>query len=254
MAIANIVADPKLRERIYNDLFSPWLENAWKALWNIFYLATTVTLPLALLWRGSNIWLESSLRKFEEKLNKIPENERIEITPDIGVPILENLTHISDQKIADLFIKLLEKASKSETSLLVHPKYIKIIESLHTDEATLIVSFAKQTKIIGKDIPCFQIRKNAEGGYRVISEIFCGKEIQNNLKNESAFISYINNLESLWLLKVDFTTNLVDKKWYEQIKECSELENFVNNPEFKFQKGIISITTLWMDFIQIINN
>ncbi len=251
--IAAFAGDPKIRERIYDDLFSPALSNAWVALWNIFYLATTVTVPLALLWRGANIWLENSLKKYEEKIKEIPESDRVEVRPDIWVPILENLSHTSDEKIWDLFIKLLEKWTNKQTASLVHPKYIKIIETLSHDDAVVVNYLIKYLLNKGQNLACIQIRKKTMWWFEILIDKFCWSEILESMENPEQLSLTLDNLISLWLISIDFSTSFVKESLYDSLISDKSIEEFTSNSEvYEIKKWILSITNLWASFISTI--
>ncbi|MBP9812045.1 DUF4393 domain-containing protein [Candidatus Gracilibacteria bacterium] len=251
--IAAFAGDPKIRERIYDDLFSPALSNAGVALGNIFYLATTVTVPLALLGRGANIWLENSLKKYEEKIKEIPESDRVEVRPDIGVPILENLSHTSDEKIGDLFIKLLEKGTNKQTASLVHPKYIKIIETLSHDDAVVVNYLIKYLLNKGQNLACIQIRKKTMGGFEILIDKFCGSEILESMENPEQLSLTLDNLISLGLISIDFSTSFVKESLYDSLISDKSIEEFTSNSEvYEIKKGILSITNLGASFISTI--
>ncbi|MBK9334818.1 MAG: DUF4393 domain-containing protein [Ignavibacteria bacterium] len=71
-------------------------------------------------------------------MEEIP-NERInQVPPQLGLPIIERLTYISDEELSDLFINLLSTASDTDTFSLSHPSFVQLIDRLSIDEARIL--------------------------------------------------------------------------------------------------------------------
>jgi hypothetical protein len=254
-----IPLDKEIQRKVYDDLFWPSLKEAWKALWNIAGLVTTISLPIQLLNHYANGILRNNINKLNEKLKNIPEENIIEATPDIWVPILEKLTYTKNEKISDLFLELLKKASNKNELSLVHPKFIKIIESLSEDEA-LILEYIFKKHIFQIPFITVNLHKKWESSYNTILNFFTWLGENINLNYNNNLNSYLQNLESLWIIKSMNDIYLVDVweyKPYDFLINHQIIKNIEKwlNPEIqeiKNKKGLFEITQLWIDFLNAI--
>ena len=81
------------------------------------------------------------LQKYSEKIKSAPENEIIQVVPEIGGEILKRLPIISSNALKDLYAELLAKASIKSEVEKVHPRFIQLLESLSEDEVLIIKIF-----------------------------------------------------------------------------------------------------------------
>ena len=249
--------DSKLAGKIYDDVFSTSFKKAWNALWNVIGLVTSITIPIAMMNNYTNFVLEKNVKKFEKKLESVNEKDRIKVEPEIGVPILDKLTYYNNEKLSDLFLELLKKASSKSEVSKVHPKYVNIIENLNEDEA-LILKYIYDNKLYV--IPSLNIHKKtlSNSSYIIISENVSELNIINGLKYKNQINTSIYNLASLWILNIWKMESLADKKLYDKLKNDKWIENIVN--QFKDNKiekidlieKKIDITPFWQWFLKAI--
>lgn len=248
--------DKDIQKKVYDDLFWPTLKEAWKALWNIAWLVTTISLPIMYLNHYTNCVFRNNIDKLNKKLKEIPEENIIEVTPDIWVPILEKLTYTQNEKISDLFLELLKKASNKDEISLVHPRYTKIIESLSEDEA-LILEYIFRNKLFQIPYIDVNLHNKWQTWYtQVISLFTCLEEkIELNFKNN--LNSYIQNLASLWILEFKNGIHLVDNWEYKPYdflvnhQTVKNIKSWINNEtdEVKTKKSLLILTQFWIDFL-----
>ena len=81
---------------------------------------------------------EKRLKEYSDKLDAISEEKICKVNPQIGIPIIDKLTYVTDDDIADLFTTLLGKASSYNTINQAHPGFVQIIDKLSGDEAKII--------------------------------------------------------------------------------------------------------------------
>jgi hypothetical protein len=129
---------PALLSDIYGDLFRPGVKQVGKALETVLGLGNTILWPIALANERTRIALQKNLEKYREKLQNVPQEEIIEVRPEIGVPIAEKLSHVHDNLLSELFLNLLAKASVKTTANLAHPSFVYIINNLSPDEGLLL--------------------------------------------------------------------------------------------------------------------
>lgn len=254
--------DSKLAEKIYNDVFSSSFQKAWNALWDVIGLVTSITLPIAMFNNFTNYILQKNIKKYEKKLNNITEEDRIKVSPEIWVPILDKLTYYENDKLSDMFLELLKKASNKNEVSKVHPKYIKIIENLSEDEA-LILNYFYTNKI--ERIPYLNlIVKNEKNSWIMVIKYFSELNNFNEIKNKENLITYIENLVSLWIFQTPDNTYIANEELYNTMK----LDKFISkkqnialntyqNTEFNkidFQKWKLELSWLWKWFLEAIFN
>lgn len=226
-ALVNI-GQVKVVEKAYDDLVSPPAKNVGTALSTIIDLGNTVLWPIKWLNERTRIYFQSNLKKYEERLNEIPE-ENVTIVPtEISMPILQRFTYVSNEELSNAFVKLLTSASSSQTISKAHPGFIYLIDRLSPDEAK-ILSYLK-TK---KDIPSIDVRYYEDRAKSTFIHIALNvTTIQNEVKLDNPQNSelYFDNLVSLGLIKLS--------PWYHTSleEEYKELENSMKNEIQKYRK------------------
>lgn len=154
---ALIKVDTKILELLYKDLAQPGVQKVGKCLSTVFGLGNTVLLPLKLINEKANTLYTKHMEAYRTKLEQIPEKELVEVEPEIGVPILENLEKTSNETLSSLYINLLVNASDIKYAGDTHPRFVKIIENIAPDEAK-ILEFLDEHKNIQKTIPFVTLR------------------------------------------------------------------------------------------------
>lgn len=254
-----IPLDKEIQKKVYDDLFWPSLKEAWKALWNITGLVTTISLPIQLLNHYANWIFRNNIDKFDKKLKNIPEENIIEVTPDIWVPILEKLTYIQNEKISDLFLELLKKASNKDEISLVHPKYAKIIENLSEDEALILEYIYKNNIFRFPFINLKFVDKKSSIFWEKIKD-FTALEDKVKLNFSQNINSYLKNLESLWIIE-NWAWKYIPDEWENKPYNFLINHQIVKNLEkiidleiqnIEHEKWFFEISQLWKDFLKSI--
>lgn len=254
--------DSELAKKIYDDVFSPALKKAWNALWDIIWLVTNITIPIAMMNNYSNFILQKNIEKYEKKLEQIKEEDRIKVLPEIWVPILDKLTYYNNEKLSDLFLELLKKASNKNEVTQVHPKFIKIIENLSEDEAIILEYFYKNNLY---RIPYIDIQLKKPGTTLYLTPISYYSELNNlwDIKIKENINNYVENLISLWIFQnPDGTYIWGDETIYTNIEQSEKVVSLKNNAKeaYKdteylnehFKRWQFRMTNFWMDFLRAI--
>ena len=102
--IANFVKETgsQLVGNLYTDLFQPSIKTLGKTLSSVVELVTLFQVPIQYLNKKVRLNYSKRLREYAKKLEDIPEEEKCEVNPQIGVPIMEKLGYITNDEIADL--------------------------------------------------------------------------------------------------------------------------------------------------------
>jgi hypothetical protein len=128
----------ELIKTIYEDAAQPAVRNVGKALGTIFDKPNIWLLPMWLNNEKAKAIFTRNMEKYKESLYKEEENEIVEVIPEIGVPILNKLSYIQNEDIADMFVNLLVTASVKTTEGYAHPSFVNIISNMSSDEAKIL--------------------------------------------------------------------------------------------------------------------
>ncbi len=133
--------------QFYQDLAQPSVKAMGQALATVFELCPNSLLSVRLWTEKRKLNFAKRLNEYKEKLERIPEEKRCEVDPQIGTPIVERLTYTTNDYLADLFTTLLTNASNSDIAKSIHPAFVHIVSDLCPDEAQIIHYLYKQKKI-----------------------------------------------------------------------------------------------------------
>lgn len=271
----------ELIKTIYPDAIQPSAQKIGKALETVFGLGNTILLPVKLLNEKTNLLFKTHMKKYEEKLLKHSEEEIISVSPDIGLPIIDRLTYLTNEEIAELFIDFLVSASLSTSTNQAHPRFITILNSISVDEARIIKYFYEK-EIDNIPFIDYQIKVNKihepTKYLKPLTEteiIIPVLENITNLQNNIEFMSneninfYLSNLESLGILIKIERPLLKNEDIYTIINQNSEstIEQIKHNeyPNLKIDypnhelivdqiHGTYLLSDLGKIFIRICNN
>lgn len=182
----------KLVPEIYKDAGQPALRKLGKTaglLWD-----SCVYLRAAIYAARTRARLLPRLQKYLNEIAAIKDENLCEVPPEIGVPILERLSYVADNDIADLFIRLLTTASSDETNSLAHPRFVNLIDSISPDEAKMLIQLKEKEKL-------WILRSDSEdqpGVYMDLSDWAFSRRAE--LKFPHNMTLYFENLISLGIL------------------------------------------------------
>lgn len=189
----------KVVQKVYEDLLSEPSKKAGQALSTIVNIGNTALWPVKWFNERTRLYFENNLRKYEKKLEEIPEKEIIEVPTEISNPILDRFTYVSNDELSEAFVKLLASASSSKNVKDAHPGFIQIIDRISPDEAKIL----KYLSIVDA-IPILTIRhfNNPEkkSQYQFVLQEETGLVDKVELNFPENLNTYLNNLESLGLI------------------------------------------------------
>lgn len=249
-ALETLQSMPKLLEQIYGDLAKPGVIQVGKALDTIIGLGNTALIPVRLLNEKSKLIEGKNLDNFRKKLVEIDVENIIPVTPEIGIPIMEKLSYVQNETLAELYLNLLSKASNKEFCSLAHPAFAKIIDSLSPDEAILLQ--ALETK---NSFPTLQIEASLlKGGNAAIGQFYTPLEKIVTLVYPQNLEVYLTNLNRAGIIQVGNEKWLNDDTLYSDLKKLHELQespSFDTNviQSIAWKKGYISVTPFGQLFI-----
>lgn len=212
---------PNIIGQIYMDVAQPSAKVVGAALSTVFEFSTSFLLPIKLLNEKFKLNFTKRLEEYRIKLEKIPEDKRCEVHPQIGTPLIEKLSYTTNDEIADLFTTLLANASNLDLVNTAHPSFISLIERLSPDEAR-IISYLKWRNDIQY---CHFTAEPLNGkGYKNIYEYLTLVTDEVNLDFPQNLKVYLSNLTSLGVLVDMVDVYRVDDTIYNQIVKKYDFE------------------------------
>lgn len=204
-----VLSNKELLKLIYTDLAQPGTRQVGKALETVLGLGNTVLLPARLLNEKASHVFRVNMEKYREAIKGIPEEEVQEVAPEIGVPIVDRLTYVSDEALSDMFVKLLARASSTNHADEAHPAFVSIIDNLCPDEALLIravstLAINKYGEFAFKATGAGYVRPGYEGVVYEKQSLLLDPHILNkvNLQYPEYVPAYIQNLARLGLVDI----------------------------------------------------
>jgi len=190
----------ELMKLVYGDLLQPGVRNVGKALATVLDSANTLLLPLRLVNEKTDALFKHHMEEFRKSLEGKPPIEIVEIPAEIGIPILERFTYVSDETCSELFHNLLSASAQKNSANKAHPSFIAVIDQMCPDEAKMLKELA-----YGK--PSYIPHVSAEFRFKptgAFSDMFgklTGLERRISLQFPENVALYFENLIKLGLLK-----------------------------------------------------
>jgi hypothetical protein len=207
---------PALLNDIYGDLLKPGVKQVGKALETVIGLGNTILWPFALVNERSRIALEKNLEKYRRQMESVTEDKTVPVPPELGVPIAEKLTYVSDEQLSDMYINLLAKASSSNTAKFAHPSFVNVINSLCPDEALLLKEIRELENVA---FLMAQLRKRVTHEWRPINDMLLELKCIQKLSFPNNVSAYISNFEGLGLIRVRRDVSLARPDLYERLEQ-----------------------------------
>lgn len=242
--IDQVVKSPVILKEIYGDLAKPGVQQVGKALSTVIGLGNTMLWPVALLNEKAKLLLEANLEKYRNKIAETPVEDICDVVPEVGVPIAEKLSYVSNEELSEMYTELLAKASQKSHANLAHPSFVNVINNISPDEAILLKSIRSMS-----GLPFIEVRfqLKARNEWQTLNPILLELSCLSDLQYPNNFHAYISNLEGLGIFQVRQNVFMVGEKIYEPLEEhakqnYAELENTTKDRALTFQRGKIEIT------------
>ena len=205
--------------QIYTDFAQPGVRAVGQALGTVFEFSSTILLPLKLVNEKAKLLFTKRMNEYKEKLGSIPKEKRTTVPPELGTPILDKLTYVTNDEIASLFTNLLTNASNEDRVNVAHPSFVSMIEHLSPDEARILKYLQSVDDILYCDF-----HGNVEKGYRIIHKHLTIIQKSVALLYPQNEYAYLSNLESMGILKDNFGRHKVDDSLYNDIANYHDIE------------------------------
>jgi len=242
--LTEIVQSPAVLKEVYGDLAKPGVQQAGKALSTIIGLGNTILWPIALVNEKAKIALEANLEKYRIKMKDIPEEEVCEVAPEVGVPIAEKLSYVSNEELSDMYTELLANASQKQKANVAHPSFVNVISNISPDEAILIKSVRNMAGVPFIEVRLMLKDKNE---WQTINTMMPGLTCLHELQYPNNVHAYISNLEGLGVFQARQDIYMGGENIYEPLEEqakstYSAIEKSIGDRTLTFQRGKIVIT------------
>lgn len=247
---------PGVLVEIYGDLARPGVKQVGKALDTVLGFGNTILWPIALANERSRLALERNLEKYRREMAKVAEDKVVGVSPELGVPIAEKIGYVQDERLSDLYIRLLATASNQDTVGHAHPSFVNVINNLSPDEAHLLAFFSHQP-----NLPiCFAIARGAGGAgttHKALSGPLVDVGVVADLHFPENVDAYLSNLEGLGLVSIDSGQWLSGDQYYEPI-ESSHRPRFTElvashrelaGDTLHFKRGLAKLSSFGRKFI-----
>lgn len=253
--LVEIIKHSELMLAIYQDVAQPGMRKVGKALETTLGLGYTCLLPFRLINELAQLHFKRFMDNYKNRLEDIPEEDIVDVLPEMALPILEKSTYTSNEEIADLFVNLLTTASSSKTEGMAHPSYIHIINNISSDEAKIVNYLRKILMPIPismpephkqNQIPYIDVNlTKKDGSYVRFKHLLTGIEFELELDFPNNITAYMENLISLDILTIEHGKRLVDQEVYDDIEKLygDELKIVtLDTDSRKTSPGILRIT------------
>lgn len=215
-----LMNSPQLLLEIYRDLAKPGVQQAGKALGTVLGLGNTILWPIQLLNERAKLALESNMEKYRLKLENTTQDQICPVPPEIGVPIAEKLSYVTDETISDMYLELLARASVSNTAKFAHPSFVRIIEHLSPDEAVLLRSIRHPLD----GIPFVEVRFQHKNKlqWNTLHPMLIHPRFYSGLQCPDNMLAYISNLAGLGIFDVADNVYLDLEEIYKELEEMGK--------------------------------
>lgn len=245
--------------QVYTDVASPSLKKVGKALEAVFDLGYAhLALPLQYKSDKKRIVLEQNFEMYKKKINKFDDENIVEVRPELGVPLVQKLTYIQSEELADLFTNLLVSASSKDKHAAAHPTFLKILECISVDEARILKYFSSIDKL---DFPFILFVGVSKTGIHTLTGRYTMIPKQVELDFPENEHLYLDNLVSLGLLALGKGPMLDDGAYDELESFCEHIrlgiaDEIANDKYDRFtdvstEYGLYEITKLSQRFFDV---
>jgi hypothetical protein len=233
---------PGLLKQVYKDLAKPGVSQVGKALSTVLGMGNTLLWPLALLNAKAKIALEHNLNKYREQLEGTEDEKIVPVPPEVGVPIADKLSYVTNEELSDLYVNLLAKASYKNTAGQAHPSFVNVIGALSPDEAVLLQEFRHRASV---GFLTARWYKKDGREWRQVGDLLTGLEVGSKISFKENLVAYFSNFSGLGIIDIRRDIQVVPESAYEGLEKMYR-PFFERSPmqerELRFERGRIDVT------------
>ncbi|OUC15363.1 MAG: hypothetical protein B0A82_07345 [Alkalinema sp. CACIAM 70d] len=253
LGLAGAVDKDGILLQVYKDLAQPGVQQVGRSLGTVIELTSHLLMPLRLANETIRHFEKRKFEQISDRFSQIPDEEIVEVSPEIGVPILEKLSITDDETLRSMFVELLAKAASKSQVRHAHPSFSGFISSISPDEALLIRYFRNK-----RYLPIVNIvakTTNGSGHSSLMDLIIVPPE---DILFPENIPLYISNLSGLGILQIRRGDRLTAPNAYDSVKKYCEdkykFPNIIKAPDgdrkLDYEENLLEILPLGLEFIK----
>jgi len=239
----------------YKDLLSPSVKPIGTML---SLLPRTIRLALG-KWEKWIVNGEESLQLTAQalrvKVEKIPEEKQCEPEPYVAVPAIQQIAYCFDSEVLrDMYANLLASSMNTDKKWTVHPSFVDVIKQITPDEAKLLKTLPRSSKLF---IPLVDLKVSFDNkvGENIIARNIVQDYLYDICESPENMSSYLENLERLKLIKIPEDQYIVDDSRYSKINESARVLKLKATPlpegnKYTIGKKLLYVTDYGLSFIR----
>ena len=241
----------ELANNFYSDM-RPIVQPVAKCIGALIELAVN---PILFYSEKARINYKHRLEQYQKKMEDVKEEDKCEVHPEIGVPIMQVLHYTTNDDIAEMFTNLLTSASIKQTAEYAHPAFVEIIKHMSPDEAKIVKYLKGQVFI-----PYISLRANYKAprsGFVTPIVKMVSLDCDLPLIYPKNIMIAISNLLSLGIISDSGSLQLVDDNQYQNIIQKKQLdkvkaiyESMEDIEDVTYIKGYYEVTEIGKLFIK----
>ena len=191
VALHTAASHPELVKQLATDIAQPAFQKAGKAAGD---LVEIVSAPIT----AGNMLVKHALRRLEQRLETVPPEKIVSITPELGVPVLQRLSYVTDEVLSGLYIELLARAANVDTAKDAHPSFVHVIENLSPDEGILLQHLRGHVAFVD----ALLVGITDPNSTHIAAQFAVGEYIKQALSYPKTIPVYVSNLAALGIVEV----------------------------------------------------
>lgn len=212
-----------LLPEVYGDALKPGMKAVGHAVGDALEMCLLPITAVGYIPKIAKACLEKHLHSFEEKLNRIPEEKKADIHPQISIPVIQKLLYTTNDTIAELFINLLTSSANIDMCSNAHPGFVEIISQLSPDEAKIINYLSGKDDIQYAEIQAYV--KNGDG-FNTFMERSTLTPFEVSLDFPHNILAYYSNLIRLGILEDKSGLYRIANNIYDEIARKYNFDDF----------------------------
>jgi hypothetical protein len=171
----------KLAPQVYSDLVQP----AAKEIGSVSGRTVKMLLaPLRILLWGYEKIEDVVTKGLEERLAKVPNENRKHPDPEIAVPTLQALTYTAqNDTLREMFLNLLANSMDISQERNVHPSYVEIIKQMNVLDAKVFKNLVEINDNIQAISPYAIAKVGIDGNIHEVSPHTLNKHVNKHITN-----------------------------------------------------------------------
>lgn len=257
---AAVGAGAAVANKAYDDLVHPAAQELGQGLGYAARFIKAVFRPFSVAADCINKKCDEFVAKVEETVESIPPERRIE--PSLGVlqPIIAGSWGALDSDLIQaLFLNLLKKAMDSASAAGALPVYGEMIKQITSDEAKIIL-FLNKHHVSHPILRVIAKRSDIPDAFLVVQDKVTYLEKHIKLQFPENVPIYLDNLERLKIINIDFGSQALQTHLYDQLKQSEQAIKAKTEIEADkmlscdYKKGIFTLTSFGISFCQVCTN